>query len=296
MDTETAATPADDGPVTLVDAVEAQTGNQDGQQEAQTPAGDADGTLDDLTQEALGKPDATPEEEIEVEFEGDKRKLPPKWRDAFLREQDYRRKTMDVSEQRKAFEQERQTFTSTASLVAQNFQDHVKLGTLNAQINDLKTADITYWTEEDIAAGNARLMALQQQAMGLQQNLSGRLTQQQRAESENVARLREACLKEAAARVPNFTETRQQELEQLAIKTGVDPKEVATMTDPWAYELLHFADIGKKFIERQKRASQMRNAHAGAPATMLGSAASGGKSPEDMSPEEYMQWRSAGNG
>lgn len=291
----TAANPADEGPVTLVDAVEAAAGNQGAQAEATTPAGEGEASIDDLAKEALGEPDATPEE-IEVEYEGEKRTLPPKWRDAFLREQDYRRKTMDLAEQRKGFETERTKFQETATQISQNFQANVQLATLQAQIADLEQTDISYWTDEDIAAGQARLAAMKAQAAGIAQNLTNYQQMVQRQQSEQFAKLRSDCLAEAAARIPNFTEQRRSELEKLAVETGADPSEVQSLTDPWAYELLHFADIGRKFIERQRRAAQMKTAHAGTPATMLGGSSPGVKSPEDMTQEEYNEWRNAGNG
>lgn len=292
MDTETAATPADDGPVTLLDAVEAATENQGGQQEAQTQAGDTEGTLDDLAQEALGETPATPEEEIEVEFEGDKRKLPPKWKDAFLREQDYRRKTMDLGEQRRTLETERETVQSVANQLAQDFQANVDLGLMDRQIQELEKADTTGWPPEQVNRGVAALLQLKQSRNALAYDIQSR--DQQRTQEAQGARQR--CLEEAAARVPNFTDERRTELESLAISTGAEASEVKNLAEPWAYELLHYADIGKKFIERQRKAAQMKAAHAGAPATMLGSAVSGGKSPEDMSMEEYAAWRAAGNG
>lgn len=295
MDIETAATPADEGPVTLDNPL-ALDSSQGPSEEAQAPAVGGDDTLDDLTKAALGEPDEATPELIEVEYDGEKVQLPPKFRDAFLRHQDYTRKTMEVAEQRKAFETERETFKGTASQIAQNFQAHVQLNTLNAKIQELEQTDISYWTQEDIDAGNAQLAALRNQAQGLAQNLTAFQQQQSQLEQQNAERARQACLSEVAAKVPNFTDTRRQELESLAVEVGADPSEVAKLSDPWAYELLHFADIGKKFIDRQRKAGQMRQAQAGTPATMLGGGSAGAKSPGEMSMEEYAQWRSAGNG
>lgn len=289
MEIETAANPADDGPVTLPDPFAS---NQDSQTEAQIPAEDTEATLDDLTKEALGETEATPEDEIEVEYEGEKRKLPPKWRDAFLRHQDYTHKTMDLSEQRKALEREREEFTSTASQLAQDYQASVDLGLLDQRIQLLEGLDTSGWPQERVNAGIAELLQLKQNRDSLAYDLHSR--REQRTQSEQQAR--ERCIAEAAARVPNFTNERRAELEQFALSVGADKDEAANITEPWAYEVLHYADIGKKFIERQRKAAQMKAAHAGQPATTLGSVASGGKSPEDMSMEEYSAWRAAGNG
>lgn len=298
MDTETAANPADDGMVTLPNPLDvaAQESSQAPSEEAKAPAGDTEPSIDDLAKEALGEStEATPEAEIEVEYEGETFKLPPKLRDALLRQQDYTRKTMDLGEQRKTLETERETFKATASQIAQNFQAHVQLATLQTQIQELEHADISYWSPEQIDAGNARLNALRNQAAGLDQNLKAFQQTQTQAEQQQAEKARQACMSEVAAKVPNFTDTRRQELEALAVEVGADANEVSRLTDPWAYELLHFADIGKKFIERQRRAATMKAAHAGTPATMLGGATTGaGGPPQDM--DAYIAWRAAGNG
>ena len=283
---ETAASPADDGVVTLDEL-----SSQPAPEEATSPAEASEDTLDDLTKEALGETEASPEDEIEIEYDGDKRKLPPKWKDAFLRHQDYTHKTMDLAEKRKAFEEEQTTFKANVAQITENFQAHAQLGGLKMRIQELERVDTTGWSQEAIQSGVNQLNALRQQAMGLEQTI----VQRKQAMQASAREAREKCLAEAAAKVPNF-DARRQELEELALSVGADKDDVAELSEPWAYELLHYADIGKKFIERQRRASQMRTAHAGQPATTLGGASVGGKSPEDMSMDEYVAWRQAGNG
>lgn len=291
MDTETAANPADDGVVTLSDPIQ-DASSQAASTEATAPAGGTEADLESLTKEALGETEATPEEEIEIEYDGETRKLPPKWKDAFLRHQDYTRKTMDLGEQRKAIEQERETVRTAAAQIAQDFQAQVQLHSLQSRIQELQSADTSYWTADEVQAGIAELNALQQQAVGL----SGHLAQRDQHRQASFQQERTKCLSEAAARVPNFSDQRRTELEELAVSVGFDPRDVQALNIPGAYEVLHYADIGKKFIERQRKAAQMKAAHAGSPATMLGSANAGGKSPEDMSMAEYAAWREAGNG
>lgn len=290
MELEAAANPIDDGPVTLADPL------QDTSSQAPTVGAEPEASIDDLTKEALGNPEATPEEEIEIEYDGDKRKLPPKWRDAFLRHQDYTKKTMELSEGRKSFEEQRQVFEQSRQMVAAEFQAHVRLDVLKHQITNLSLQSTDYWTDEDIAAGRQSLAALQAEYNTLNQTLSNHHQQKAMAERADSERRRQAALSEVAAKVPNFTDQRRTELEKLAVEVGAPPEEVAGLSDPWAYELLHFADIGKKFIERQRKAASMRTAQAGTPATMLGSASGGSKAPEEMSMAEYAAWRNAGNG
>ena len=94
MTDEQAANPADE-PIDVVEAAPV---------EANTPAegDDVADDFDDLIKEGLGD-DSTPEE-LEVEFEGKTYKVSPEIKDALLRQADYTKKTMEVAEQRKAYE------------------------------------------------------------------------------------------------------------------------------------------------------------------------------------------------
>lgn len=293
FDDTTAANPADDGPVTLPEPGSSMAD----QAEATAPAEGSDDSIEALAKEALGEPDAaTPLEEAEIEWDGIKAKVPAPLKDAFLRHADYTRKTMEVAEQRKALEAEQTAFKQSASEIAANFQGFVQLATLNAQIQQLASLDTTGWSPEQIQAGAAQLRQLQQQAGQINMALTQTAQTRTRSEQAQFEQARQAAIQEAAARIPNFAEKRRGELEQFAGEMGLPPDAVAEISTPWEWEVLHYADIGRKFIERQRKAATMKAAHAGTPAQMLGGANAGGKSPDQMTPEEYIAWRNAGNG
>lgn len=291
---DTAANPAEEGGATLADIMEA---NPPEQPEATALAEGGDDSIDALAKEALGETDeATPEEEIEIEYEGTKAKVPAKLRDAFLRHQDYTRKTMEVAEARKALETEQNAFKQSASQIASNFEGFVQLAALNQQIQQMAATDTSGWTPVQIQAGVARLQALQNEAAQL--DLSIRQTAQQRTQAEQAEyeQARQRAFTEAAARIPNFTEERWQKLKADSVAAGMDPEALEAISEPWEFETLHYADIGRKFVERQRKAASMKNAHAGTPATELGGGKGGGKSPERMTEAEFIAWRNAGGG
>jgi len=297
LENETAANPADGGIVTHTELEPVS--NDAPQTEANTPAegGENVPSLDDLTKEALGDidPEATPDL-IEVEFDGAKVKVDPRVKDALLRQADYTRKTQDLAEQRRAFEAQRADIQQRAQLVQQDFRTAATIATVEQEIAQLEALDITGWSQADIAAGEAQLTQLRQYNANLQATLQQRRQQEQAQGSEQFAKARADCLREAAARVPNFSDERRSGLEQFAVSLGATPDDVAAIDQPWAYEVLHLADVGKKFIERQRAAGQMSKAGAGKPSINVGGNAKPGGSPEDMSPAEYIAWRNAGNG
>lgn len=298
MDNEvTAANPADAPAVTPVndDIVDL-----DAPQEAQTPAEGGDQTTDPdsieaLTKEALGSEEiASPDELVEVEYEGQKYKVPAPLKEGVLRQSDYTRKTMDLAEQRKAFETERDALKQTATRTQEEFAAHVQLAQLQDHVRQLEQMDITGMSQEQINAARLDLQDATRRRDGLVSALQRHEAQKAHTQSDQIAKLREECLANVAKEIPNFNDARRTELDTLAVKVGASPDEVASITEPYAYKLLHYADIGLKFIERQRKAAMMKAAQAGNPATKVEGAGGGSKPPEEMSMEEYIAARSSG--
>lgn len=298
MDNEvTAANPADAPEATPVndDIVDL-----DAPQEAQTPAEGGDQTpepdsIEALTKEALGSEEiASPDELVEVEYDGQKYKVPAPLKEGVLRQADYTRKTMDLAEQRKAFETEREAIKQTATRTQEEFAAHVQLAKLQDHVQRLEQMDISGMSQEQINAARLDLQDATRRRDGLVSALQRHEAQKAHAESDRIAKLREDCLAAVAKDLPNFNDARRTELDTLAVKVGASPEEVASITEPYAYKLLHYADIGLKFIERQRKAAHMKAAQAGNPATKVEGAGGGSKPPEEMTMEEYVAARSSG--
>ena len=77
----------------------------------------------------------------EIEYEGEKYKVPKSLKDAFLRQSDYTRKTQEVAEQRKEFERQRDQFQQQAAMQRQHIEDFSQLHTIDAQIERFKNVD-----------------------------------------------------------------------------------------------------------------------------------------------------------
>lgn len=281
MNNDPAANPADVGVVTLPDVGETAAT----QTEATTPAGGESDPIEDLAREALGETteEASP---VEIEYEGKKFTVDPVLRDAFMRDADYRKKTMALSEERKAFQTEREQFTASASQTKEMREAEIGLALMDRDIAALSNMSTQGMTQTEYDSAVARLQRLQADRATLANAITAEQQKGQAEWSQGLEKARADCFREASARINGFTETRRDELEQLAISMGADKEEVALTTEPWAYELLHYADIGKKFIERQRNAAQMKAAATGNPATTVGGASAGGKAPTEMSPAE----------
>lgn len=303
MEEAPAANPVADEPVNL-DAPE--TGETI--QEAQTPAGGESDDLDQLTKEALGEPEANPEF-IEVEIDGktykvlaaDGQPVDPDLKFGALRDADYRQKTMALSDEKKAVQQEREVFKALANLKGDAAMRATNLQALDAQIRQLSSISIDHlvqqgYTDADIAEAQAHLNQLQQNRQNLAQQVGRDIHVMREVETRQVEQARMAARKEAAIQDKALTPERIEALEQFAETVGFDKGAVQSISTATEYQVLHWAKIGKEFIERQRNAANLKAAAAGNPAKTLGGVKAGGKSPEDMSVEEYAAWRQAGNG
>lgn len=295
MNTETAATPAEPTATPAPETQEA----APVQQEATTPAGDVetapagegDASLDDLAGiEASADP-----EFVEVEVDGRKIRVSSDGKDYLLREADYRRKTMDLSEQRKAVEAERAKIAEQAKLGQEEFQAAVQLQALNDQIAQFEAVDWDAWTDSDPFEAQ-KAWQRYQTTLNRRNQVGGLLAQhmqqkEQRAQQESATR-REAILSTAAKEIPNWSDDLRGQLDSFAKSHGYDP---AVIDDVRDYKMLRLAHIGQQFIERQRKASAMQKASAAKSAPQVGSnAGAGSLDPSAMSMAEYIAARQAG--
>jgi len=245
--------------------------------------------LDDLDA-LLEAEQATDAEEVEIEYEGKAYKLPPELKDALLRQSDYTKKTMEVAEVRKTVER-RESFIRAGEVVR---DDHARLMLLDNQVRQLEGADISGWTQEQIAEGQRQLELLKREAGVVVNEMERKVAALSEAEKAETAKLRQEAIAEATKIVPKFTEERRVELEQLGVELGISKEDVESITDANAYKVLHYADIGMKFAKRQSEAAKMKAAQAGTPSARVGGAADAGKPPENMTMAEYIAARNSG--
>ena len=290
MDNETEVTPtAEAEPVAIEDQEPPQT-----ETEAETEAPVETDGLDDLLKEAIGSEEETPDDLLDVEYEGETFKLPPKLKDALLRQSDYTRKTMEVAEQRKAVEALKSEIETVHRATNEEFQAAVTLQALDARIASYQSLDTTGWSQEDINAARIDYNELMQERGQIQQALSYHVNERMNQESVKNAKLREEAISGAARHVPNFNDTRRAELESLAVAFGIPKEDAETIIHPGVYGILHYADIGKKFTEQRRQSAKAKAAQAGKPAATVGGAAEAVKSTQDMSMDEYIAARNAG--
>lgn len=306
QENEPAANPAEAEPVNL-DAVEDQGTTEDAQTEAQSPAGGEGTDFSDIVKEAMGETPAT--SKIEVEMDGktytisvpEGETIDPDFKPGMLRDWDYRKKTMSHSDDVKAFEQEQQFHRGLANLEGDGALLAKRYREIDAEFRELASLNVSDlqnqgYTDEQIEAARQHVAKLAQDRQTIEAQLQRNIETVQNARTGWARQAKQEAVRKAGLMDKAITPERVEQLEKFAMEIGFSEADIQSITTPHELQILHFADIGRKLIERQTKVANLSAAAAGTPAKTVGGVKSGNKRPEDMTVEEYAAWRSAGNG
>jgi hypothetical protein len=239
---------------------------------------------------------AAPGEE-EVEYEGEKYKVPPQLKDALLRQADYTRKTQEVAEQRKQIEAQAAEVRQRAEQQQRYVADMAEVVALDKQMQQYQQLD---W-QELIDTDPQGAMKLQHQLGQLQNKraeLAHNLTQKQQQDALNEQQAIAKRVQEADAylrrEIPNWSDERSNQLMKYGVDLGIQPEVLsqAVINQPVLAKLLHkaemFDQLEKKQAARPKPEGQEK------PVTRITAARSTvQKNPDEMNVEEWTKWRNA---
>ena len=291
MDIETAAnpaggegTPAQAAPEPVV--TEATAAPAEG---ASTEPGSDD--IDLLTAE-------TPEEEEFEEIErGEKKyRIPKALKGELLMHQDYTRKTMEVAERRKALDAQEARIKQLETLTTEELRDVARFDTLREQVAAYEKVDWDALEASDPAEAQRHWRLYQQakdQARDIFLRHQQRQAQKTQEAQQTAAKRREEVEAQVAKEIPNWP-ARRPELEAFAGRYGYTPDFLAGHADANDFKLLHLAEVGHRFIERQRAAAKAAANSAVKPAPEVGGTAAAGIDPKSMSFEQFKAAREAG--
>lgn len=180
----------------------------------------------------------------EIEHEGRVYEIPKALEGAFLRQQDYTKKTQDVARQRRALERARANLTR--ELVAQ--QSHVRdvaaLVNLDQQIQALKQANWPALRQQNPHAAQAGLQKLVQLnqarsavAAKLMEKLRARALLAREMEAREAAKTEQTLRRD----LKGWNAEMAQRLRDYGVSLGFEPDELAAVTDPRIIKALHRA-------------------------------------------------------
>lgn len=290
MDIDTAATPADVADTQTVDTAAPANGTT----EATAPAGGSTDSTDGGDDLSLMDDLLPPEEDLEeIDYEGVKAKVPKPLKDAFLRQQDYTRKTMELAEERRQVAERAQLVQQAQTYTQAEQKAAFELHTLNTDISALEALDWANLDGNDPEVQQAHWM-LQQKTLQrdkLQSQLSEHLTikQTRAAEAAQQQAAKERAQVDAvmSKKIKDWGPEKRAQLEAFAVEQGV-PAEYAKEASAVEFNLLRLAKIGVQ--AEQQRLAALRSAIKPANEVGVGSG-SGTSDPSQMSMEQYRAWR-----
>lgn len=210
----------------------------DKQKESEEPE---DGETEE-TEVVDDEPPAEVEEELfELEVEGKRAQVPKEFKDSFLRQADYTRKTMELADQRRNLSEERKIFDLERQVESSIAEKDIELRSLVSQSKQYEAVmqqAVNTGDAETLARYNTAYMLLQRQV----QEKSGEL----QTEKQNQAQLlqyaasqrRQRADEEASKRIPGFSHEIKLEMVKVAKKAGFHEAEIAEVDDVRTYEVL----------------------------------------------------------
>jgi hypothetical protein len=188
-------------------------------------------------------PAAVPSDVAELEWDGERFTVPVKLKDAFMRNEDYTKKTQELAEQRRAVDQLReisQTKQMDAvfgeSVQAEQLQIAMIDAYLNSQVGKL---DPTTMTTDDIIRKKIEIDNLKEQREGLKAVVADKRSQFQTSIKSKIDELRGKSRELAAKSIQGFSEQTEGEMRKFALAEGLAEPEIDNvLLDPRSYKII----------------------------------------------------------
>jgi len=239
-------------------------------------------------------PWASYSEEVEWE-DGQKYKVPPPLKSGVLREADYRKKTQEIAEQRRQYEEQTKQFTERQQLFQKHVGEIVQIQSMNEQLAEYQKVDWNAWAQSDPAAAQraqVQMNALMMKRQGLQESLRQKIENDARTEAEERAKRRAALERELPLKVSGWNSELDKKLREFAKERGVKPEYLDSIDDASTWSILHDAYTHRQSLAKAVEPPKGPSAQPVPKVTGKTPAAKDLNDP-DLSPEEFAKIRNA---
>jgi hypothetical protein len=246
------------------------------------------------TEEVVTDSDSSeqPDDSEEVEYEGEKYKVPKVLKDALLRQADYTKKTQSLAEQRKQFESQQAQFKQQSEIQQKYIRDYAEVVAIDKQLEQYKGLDWQSLIDSDpvqamkIDKQFQMLREQREQAAGrIYQNQQQTALEQQQAIAKRIQEGQQLLEREIKGWSPDLAKT----LRSHGTEYGFSDEEMGGIDDPRMVKVLHEAYL---YRQLQKKQTTKPIQQPVKPVTKVTASKSGGqKDPDKMSVEEWTKWR-----
>jgi hypothetical protein len=251
-------------------------------------------------EDAAGESLEVEQTEEEVEYEGNKYRVPKELKDALLRQADYTKKTQEVAETRRAIEAEREALLANQRELAQaaerqkaNVQVYAKLTAIDDQLQQFSQVDWNALNEQDPIQAQ-KLFMQQSQLRDARSQLTNYLSELDYRQSietqQKIAKQLEQGEETLAKEIKGWSKELKSELKEYGLQVGFSKEEMSQIYDPKAVKLLHKAFMYDQLIAKTQKKPEPK-AEDIKPTKTVTKGTTSTKTPEEMSPAEFNAWR-----
>jgi len=211
----------------------------------------------------------------EIDFNGEKHRIPKALKGAFLMQADYTRKTQEIAARGRSLEERETALQHHGRLHQEHMGEVGRLTALDDQVTALEHMDWASLYNADPIETQALWKAYAQmrdgrdQAIGgLHHSISQRALDGQRASAKRIEEGHAAVARE----IKDWSGDLFGKAAEFAVRDfGFTPQEVAGVSDPRLLKILHRAYIGDQVLKKQAAESKAATAQYAKPLTQVGS-------------------------
>ena len=188
------------------------------------------------------EPQLTDDGFAEIDWEGTKIKVPPALRDAFMKNEDYTRKTQELAESRKAIDhvqelskQRQMDMAFTDSIAA----EQKEIAVIDAYLQQAKAMDWSQMSTEQILRARVELDNVKDRREQLVKDIDGKRSKFMDEVNARIKELRGKSRELASKSIPEFSEEAEKAVRAFALAEGLTETEVDNvLLDPRSYKIL----------------------------------------------------------
>jgi hypothetical protein len=162
----------------------------------------------------------------EVELDGETFKVPPKLKEAVLRQSDYTKKTQELAEHRRALQSQMQAVQIAQRFQQETAEDQAQLRGLEAQIAQYKNVNWQELDSETLIRAKHGLDQLKESANELRGKLGQKAQQFQQMSQQAINQFRAQRAESLQRLVPGWNSQADIDATRAALETGFTPDEV----------------------------------------------------------------------
>ena len=190
-------------------------------------------------------PDTVESDLAEINWDGETYRVPSKLKDAFMRNDDYTRKTQEISEQRRTLEHLRE-LSQQAQLDKAFFgsveNEQQELAMIDAYLQQASRIDWSNMTTDQILRNKVEVDNVKERRLALKESVDSKRAKFNDEFTAKVNELRGKSREVASKSIPGFGEETEKAVRDYAMREGLTAKEIDNvLLDPRSVKVLYKA-------------------------------------------------------